>query len=85
MVANDTGPLHLAVALGCPVVAPFTCTSIARTGPYGQLGRGVQTRVWCQASYVKRCARMECMAELTPDRLWPHLREILQTCQRQSA
>src|SRR5262249_18398342 len=26
MVANDTGPLHLAAALGRPVVAPYTCT-----------------------------------------------------------
>src|SRR5262249_46653944 len=28
MVANDTGPLHLAAALGRPVVAPYTCTRV---------------------------------------------------------
>ena len=33
LVANDTGPLHLAVALGRPVVAPFTCTQVRLTGP----------------------------------------------------
>lgn len=77
MVANDTGPLHLAAALGRPVVAPYTCTRVLLNGPYGAEASAVETRVACQGSYLKRCARMECMAELTPDRLWPILREIL--------
>ena len=85
MLANDTGPLHLAAALGRPVVAPYTCTKVSRTGPYGQAQRGVETRVWCQGSYLKRCDRLECMSELTPDRLWPHVHEILHAWQRQSA
>jgi ADP-heptose:LPS heptosyltransferase len=77
MIANDTGPLHLAVALGRPVVAPYTCTSVTENGPYGYATGAVETRVWCKGSYLKRCARMECMAELTPDRLWPALEEVL--------
>jgi lipopolysaccharide heptosyltransferase I len=77
MVANDTGPLHLAVALGRPVVAPYTCTRARRTGPYGAEAHVVETKVWCAGSYVKRCPRMECMDELTPDRLWPVLHEVL--------
>lgn len=82
VLANDTGPLHLAVALGRPVVAPYTCTKIALNGPYKAIGGGVESRVWCQGSYQKRCGRMECMAELTPDRLWPVLEEVL--CRWQS-
>ena len=35
-VAGDTGPLHLADALGTPVVAVFGPTDPARNGPYGQ-------------------------------------------------
>lgn len=80
VLANDTGPLHLAAALGRPVVAPYTCTKVARHGPYGALAGAVESRVWCQGSYRKRCARLECMTELTPDRLWPRLRERLQAC-----
>jgi heptosyltransferase-1 len=76
-IANDTGPLHIAVALGRPVVAPYTCTSVTKTGPYGQFHRAVQTKVWCQGREVRTCARLECMAELTPDRLWPALECIL--------
>jgi heptosyltransferase-1 len=83
MLANDTGPLHLAVALGRPVVAPYTCTLVARTGPYGQTGQGVQTSIWCRGSYLKKCDRLECMPELTPDRLWLPLHDLLVTWQRQ--
>ena len=85
MIANDTGPLHLAVALGRPVVAPYTCTLIERTGPYQQEDRAVATSIWCRGSYLKTCPRMECMADLTPARLWPALERILRTWQRQHA
>ena len=84
MTANDTGPLHLAAALGRPVVAPYTCTKVSLTGPYGPGAFAVETRVWCQGSYLKRCPRMECMTELTPDRLWPLLCEVLQTWESRS-
>jgi len=43
MVANDTGPLHLAAALGTASVGLFGPTSAARNGPYGPRGRGLQS------------------------------------------
>jgi lipopolysaccharide heptosyltransferase I len=85
MLANDTGPLHLAVALGRPVVAPFTCTKVRLNGPFGQDEHAVESTVWCQGSYLKKCARLECMAELTPGRLWPVLERELLTWQRNCA
>jgi lipopolysaccharide heptosyltransferase I len=77
MIANDTGPLHLAAALGRPVVSPYTCTRVLLNGPYHANGGAVESKVWCQGSYLKRCGRLECMSELTPDRLWPALKGIL--------
>jgi lipopolysaccharide heptosyltransferase I len=77
VIANDTGPLHLANALGRPVIAPYTCTSVRLTGPYGVAVGAVETRIWCQGRYLKRCPRLECMAELTPERLWPPLERVL--------
>jgi len=77
MVANDTGPLHLAAALGRPIVAPYTCTRVALNGPYGQAARAAETTVRCAGSYVKTCRRLDCMAELTPKRLWPILESTL--------
>jgi lipopolysaccharide heptosyltransferase I len=85
VVSNDSGPLHLAAALGRPVLAPFTCTSPTRTGPYGQRDNIVMTTVPCAASYLKTCSSMVCMQELTPDRLVPTLNRLLQTWQRSSA
>ncbi len=34
VIAGDTGPLHLAAALGCPTVAIFGPTDPARNGPF---------------------------------------------------
>jgi heptosyltransferase-1 len=39
MIAGDTGPLHLAMALERPVVGLFGPTDPARTGPYGANAR----------------------------------------------
>lgn len=77
VVANDTGPLHLAAALGRPVVAPYTCTAVRLHGPYGVQRGAVETSVPCRASYVRTCSHLSCMAELTPDRLLPRLLEAL--------
>jgi lipopolysaccharide heptosyltransferase I len=70
---NDSGPMHLAAALGTPVAAIFTCTSPQRARPYGSGHLTLATNVWCAASYLKKCSRMECMTEMTPDRVWPAL------------
>ena len=42
VVGGDTGPLHLAVALGTPVVALFGPTNPARNGPYRDANRSSQ-------------------------------------------
>ena len=39
VVAGDTGPLHLAAALGTPCVGLYGPTSAERNGPYGQADR----------------------------------------------
>lgn len=43
VIAGDTGPLHLAAALGTPVVALFGPTDPRRNGPFGQLGNVVES------------------------------------------
>ncbi len=69
-LSNDTGPLHLAVATGVHTVGVHTCTSAHLTGAYGPRAVSVSTQVWCAASCVKTCPRLECMAELTPGRVY---------------
>jgi lipopolysaccharide heptosyltransferase I len=77
MIANDTGPLHLAAALDRPVIAPYTCTQVRLHGPYGVARGAVESAIWCQGSYLRQCDRLECMTELHPDRLWFFLHETL--------
>src|SRR6266581_3673313 len=43
MIANDTGPLHLAAALGTPALGLFGPTSAERNGPYGRSCQGLQS------------------------------------------
>ena len=43
VVGADTGPLHLAAALGTPVVGLYGPTDPRRNGPYGQLERVIST------------------------------------------
>jgi heptosyltransferase I len=84
MIANDTGPLHLAAALGRPCVAPYTCTRVALHGPYNSMTGGIETTVSCRGSYLKTCDKLICMPELTPDRLWGRLAEVLESWSRSS-
>lgn len=42
VVSVDTGPMHMAAAVGTPVLAVFGPTDPARTGPYGNPHRVVQ-------------------------------------------
>ncbi|MGI8609204.1 MAG: lipopolysaccharide heptosyltransferase II [Candidatus Dormibacteria bacterium] len=47
VIANDTGPMHLAVAVGTPTVGIFGPTAARNTGPYGKQHRSVQSHIWC--------------------------------------
>ena len=75
LVSNDSGPMHLAAALGKPTLGLFTCTSAIRSGPAGEQHELVSTTVPCAASYCKRCphsgpAHLACLAELDVERVW---------------
>lgn len=71
VVANDSGPLHLACALGRPVASPFLCTRVELTGPFRQFVRAVTAPISCAGSLLRKCpTKQECMSALTPDLMW---------------
>jgi heptosyltransferase-1 len=43
LLGGDTGPMHLAAALGVPVVAVFGPTDPARTGPFGKRSEALRS------------------------------------------
>jgi len=69
MVTNDTGPMHVAAALGKPVVALFGPTEPRRTGPYHQIEHVVRFDLPCAPCLKSRCAHvkpLECLQAIPP-------------------
>ena len=63
VVTPDSGPMHLAAAMGTPVVALFGPTDEARTGPYGNIHKVVTAPVACRPCLLRKCASPECMTQ----------------------
>ena len=61
MVAGDTGPLHLAVALGTPTVAIMGPSAIWRNGPYTSADIVVKRQLPCSDCYKRTCDNFICM------------------------
>ena len=80
MVTNDTGPMHVAAALGKPLVALFGPTEPRRTGPYGQLENALRLDLPCSPCLKSHCTiekTDECMRALPPALVCQHVQKIL--------
>jgi len=66
-VTADTGPMHLAAALGTRVVALFGPTAPGRTGPFGAGHRVVRLGVECSPCFQRYCPEPRCLTGLSPD------------------
>jgi heptosyltransferase I len=56
-VTNDSGPMHLAVALDRPVVSIFGPTDPIWIGPYGRAGAVLQAGVSCSPCLLRQLSR----------------------------
>jgi heptosyltransferase I len=63
MLSGDTGPLHLAAAVGTPVVALFGPTDPARNGPWEGADISLSRYVDCVCHYQRRCRRSRACIE----------------------
>jgi heptosyltransferase-1 len=57
MVSGDTGPTHIAAALGTPIVGIYGPTRPARNGPMSPLDVTVSRDAVCQCHHLRRCTR----------------------------
>jgi len=81
MITNDTGPMHIAAALGKPLVALFGPTEPRRTGPYHQLDSVLRIDLPCSPCLKSRChyeKPNECLNALSPAAVFEFVRKQLQ-------
>jgi heptosyltransferase I len=76
VVANDSGPMHIAAALNRPLVTVFGPTNPIRTGPYGRPDSVVQIDIYCSPCYSRNCSHQSCMK-------WLRVEQVLNAVQAQ--
>jgi ADP-heptose:LPS heptosyltransferase len=84
VITNDTGPMHLAAALGRPVVAIFGPTSADRAGPYGRGHVVLSGRVECGECYGRVCRlaggpeELQCQRAVSVEEVFAAVREVIE-------
>ncbi|MBE0427085.1 MAG: lipopolysaccharide heptosyltransferase I [Nitrospirae bacterium] len=69
-VSNDSGPMHIAAALGVTVFALFGPTDPVRTGPYGKGHTVIKAEISCSPCFKKRCKDVKCMKSLSVEKVY---------------
>lgn len=66
LVSNDSGPMHLAAALGVPCLALFGPTDPRRTAPAGEGHKVLYTNRWCSPCFRRHCPLLHhgCLREI---------------------
>lgn len=80
VISVDSGPMHMAAALGRPVLALFGPTDPARTGPYGEAHRVLQIGdLPCRPCYRRSCERKDlaCLERISPEQVVANAMEML--------
>ena len=68
VIANDSGPLHMAAAVGVPVLGIYGPTDPRRTGPFGRRNAVVAAAADCRPCFRRICGRggAGCIADIRP-------------------
>ncbi|NWF52023.1 MAG: lipopolysaccharide heptosyltransferase II [Nitrospirae bacterium] len=77
MISNDSGPMHIAAALGIPVFAIFGPTDPARTGPYGEGHTIIRKDIPCSPCFKKKCNEMKCMKDISVEKVYGIIKKEL--------
>jgi heptosyltransferase-2 len=84
-VTNDTGPAHIAAALGCPTLVIFGPTDPATTRPFNAASRIIRHPPDCAPCMLRDCPiDHRCMTAISADEVFaqslsmmrPHTAEV---------
>jgi len=67
VVANDSGPMHIAAAMNRPLVTVFGPTNPVRTGPYRREKSVVRLGIACSPCYSRTCSHRSCLVWLNEE------------------
>ena len=72
-VGSDSGPMHIASAVGIPVISLWGSTSPRRSAPFGSESLVLQSAIGCSPCYRSKCPGLDtlCMREIRQRRSWP--------------
>jgi len=77
-LGNDSGPMHLAAAMGTPVVAMFGYADETRWGPRCEKSIVLRGQERCQDCSKKECQDPICITTLSPDTVKGAIEKLLQ-------
>jgi heptosyltransferase-1 len=76
LVSTDTGPMHIAAAVGTPVVALFGPTAPWRTGPFGPDHQIIRVGTECSPCFKRQCSTMKCMVEISVEQVLDGVKKL---------
>lgn len=65
MITVDSGPMHIASAMGTPMVVLFGPTAPWKTGPYGDNAIIIRSKLFCSPCFKRKCDNKACMEEIS--------------------
>ncbi|HDH53118.1 MAG TPA: glycosyltransferase family 9 protein [Nitrospirae bacterium] len=79
LVSGDTGTMHMAVAIGTPVIALFVSADPGNTGPYYDLDKHTVIRKEkpCSPCISRKCKRPFCMESINIEEVFEAFKETL--------
>lgn len=80
VIAGDTGPLHMAAALGIPTVGLFGPTDPTIYAPQGQEQESLTSQLSCSYCHKKHCGKAKealCMSQITPEAVLKKVENII--------